>query len=136
MAVNRRWLAATLCLGLLAVSVQAADPSPGRAVSGARKRAPLRTDRYGDPLPDGAVARLGTLRFRGVSAFVLAPDGKTYAHDLLHDGVRICDARTGKVLRTLPRQTSPVEWPVLSDNDRTCGTGPWSPLPGTPAASP
>jgi RNA polymerase sigma factor (sigma-70 family) len=42
---------------------------------------PNRVDRYGDPLPDGAIARLGSTRFRhaNLSSFVVMPDGRTVA---------------------------------------------------------
>jgi WD40 repeat protein len=66
-----------------------------------RAEPPAKTDALGDPLPAGATARLGTIRFRGEGKFykaVVAPDGKTLA---LTDGprFRILDIATGKELR-------------------------------------
>jgi WD40 repeat protein len=43
---------------------------------------PSRTDRHGDPLPKGALQRLGTLRYcepDTISAFAFSPDGKAFA---------------------------------------------------------
>jgi RNA polymerase sigma factor (sigma-70 family) len=69
-----------------------------------------RTDRYGDPLPPGAIARLGTLRFQHgehVENIHYFPDGKRIVSQG-RDLTRFWDARTGKELplpKNLPRAT-------------------------------
>src|SRR5262249_48091405 len=61
-------------------------------------------DAQGDPLPDGAVARLGTLRFNhgeGLNALYYSPDGKT----IISEGngfIRRWDATDGKALAEIP----------------------------------
>jgi WD40 repeat protein len=95
-------------------SKQAAEgraDTPKLAVASARPQAaetgekPARTDRFGDPLPEGATARLGTMRFRHGEAMALAftADGKT----LLTCGgadriIRFWDSVTGRLLREQP----------------------------------
>jgi WD40 repeat protein len=76
-----------------AVARRAEPPKPeGRQVQ---------TDRFGDPLPEHALVRLGTVRFRhngGVDVIAISPDGKT----LFGGGsrsVRAWDATTGKERR-------------------------------------
>src|SRR5262249_12553036 len=61
-----------------------------------------RADRFGDPMPEGALVRMGTVRLRhpGVTVPLLAflPDGKLLSSG--DDGmVRVWDPATGKELR-------------------------------------
>jgi WD40 repeat protein len=64
-----------------------------------------KTDRHGDPLPAGAVGRLGTARWHhaaAVSFVAFLPDGETVLTAALLDGtVRIWQRATGKELRRI-----------------------------------
>ena len=68
-----------------------------------------RTDRSGDPLPDGALARLGTARLRHgavVQTVAVSPDGQTLACADEGGQVVLWDAATGRELRQLARLPS------------------------------
>jgi WD40 repeat protein len=64
------------------------------------------TDSFGDPLPPGAVARLGTVRFRhgnGVFLIAFSADGKKIVFggsDGVDNAIRMVETSTGKELRT------------------------------------
>ncbi|HEV3238705.1 MAG TPA: sigma-70 family RNA polymerase sigma factor, partial [Gemmataceae bacterium] len=62
-----------------------------------------RKDRFGDPLPPGALARLGTIRFRiasnGQRSVIFTQDGKGIVTAGNGSPTRLWDASTGKLLR-------------------------------------
>ncbi len=67
----------------------------------APKATAQRVDALGDPLPDGAIMRLGMLRFREPTLWQYRPDGKSY---LIPRGseIRRIDAKTGAILESWP----------------------------------
>ncbi len=83
--------------------------------------APRRLDSSGDPLPEGAVARLGSARFRhpGLADFVLLHDGRavTAGTDRV---VRFWDTATGRQTRAvvLPAEVTRVRLLKLSPDGR------------------
>src|SRR5689334_2185879 len=74
----------------------------------AQQAAKARADSLGDPLPEGAIARLGTLRlkhdpgeFAILSTAVFSPDGKKVAsvggsQGYINMGIHLWDTLTGK----------------------------------------
>src|SRR5262249_53012681 len=68
---------------------------------------PPRVDRYGDDLPPGAVARLGSVRFQHshwLNALAYSADGKMLAASGCDDepGVTLWEIPSGRLLRRLP----------------------------------
>ncbi len=80
----------------------------GLFLGGAMKKDTVRVDDYGDPLPEGVILRLGTLRFRHGGGFIhrllLTPDGKTLVSSDERGARTVCvwDLATGKLLRQFP----------------------------------
>jgi RNA polymerase sigma factor (sigma-70 family) len=76
---------------------------------------PVRRDQLGDQLPPGAVARLGTLRFRHwapLDDVAYSPDGKQLATAGTVDGqVRLWEATTGRLLASVPGHRAVVFTP-------------------------
>jgi RNA polymerase sigma factor (sigma-70 family) len=112
--------ALALGAGLIAHQVPAVKPAEGKQQAQAKPPTPkpseipekitpqVRTDRYGDPLPDGALVRLGTVRFRvGFLTYSLAvsPDGKTLVTGAAGRPPCVLDMRTGKVIRELGKRS-------------------------------
>jgi WD40 repeat protein len=118
-----------LLLALAIVSITSAAAPP----------IPLRLDRYGDPLPTGAIIRLGTVRFQfpddvdhppdrrllqsitGTSIVLLSPDGSTLAAVFPgKKGSRIAfmDASTGKVLRNVEATDVDVQHPKFTPDGK------------------
>ncbi len=103
----------------------AESPKPGdREVIGAKpleRDEPIR-DRFGDPLPAGALVRLGTVRLRhaGLNGLAVSPDGKT----LLSVGgdrvIRVWDVSGGGLARGLPGpdELSIFNYAVLSPDGK------------------
>jgi RNA polymerase sigma factor (sigma-70 family) len=86
------------------------------------------TDRCGDPLPEGALGRLGTVRFREASAFTslaYTPDGRTLVSG--GGGAAFWDPATGKRLRRLGGDLGHAFGPVaLSPDGKRVAVGSWS----------
>jgi RNA polymerase sigma factor (sigma-70 family) len=112
-APSLKWKTALLGLLLAAVTLGAGlpllrtpdpEPPPVVAVVAQAKDEPRR-DRYGDPLPKGAVVRLGTLRFRApgeIDTLALSPDGKTVAV-ATNSGLFLLDTSSGKKIKSLAK---------------------------------
>jgi WD40 repeat protein len=85
-----------------------------------------RTDRYGDPLPPGAVARLGTLRFRDVQSFealAYSPDGRYLATATSSYGrVHFWDVATGKICHTLESSHCLIRGLAFAPDGKTLAT--------------
>jgi len=89
-------------------------------------RALAQADLRGDPLPEGAVARLGTLRFRAphcIEALAVTPDGAVAAAFESGD-VRAWDVASGRTLRRLKVSEAPTSsssWKAVTSRSRPTG---------------
>jgi WD40 repeat protein len=113
-AVSTDYFHSLILMGILATGIgvfcltQAANAQDKPK---SEKQPPARTDRYGDPLPAGAVARIGAVRFRRynrVQAVCYSPDGKSLA-TIGDEGVHLWDAASGKEIHSYDFHTVPKE---------------------------
>jgi hypothetical protein len=97
-----------------AAPVEQAQPAPAKASAGERENAPNpATDLFGDALPAGAIARLGTVRFRaadGIDFLSYSPDGKRIVAQT-QTTISVWDAETGQKQREFSGQNvGPLAW--------------------------
>jgi WD40 repeat protein len=117
----RRCVVLVVAACLSGFGVRAEPPSQTDRKPGADIAA--RTDLYGDPLPRGALARLGTTRFRhgdyGLVGLFFLPDGKTLvgATSELHV-MPLWETQTGRRLREISTGTLFVRGFALSPDGK------------------
>jgi RNA polymerase sigma factor (sigma-70 family) len=125
-------LMASLVLGVSLLTYQVpAEPLP-RKVERPREQPKVPTDRFGDPLPPGALARLGTVRFRPglpVGHVAFSSGGTrivtaTLNMEVNDNPVSLClwDRATGKRLRQFGVRKMPYLAMALAPDDKTLAT--------------
>lgn len=124
-------LATLLVLGALGTGAGAiflratGEPLP-RSTGDERQPTPMpalaSTDHYGDPLPPGALARMGTVRFHQDAwnaALLFAPDGKSIVSTGQgENSIVFWDAATGRRLREIGGHDSPTEVLAISSDGK------------------
>ena len=103
MPLNQRRIVWAVCL-ILGLCDPLHGEEPAHQQKPVQEKTPPRNDLFGHPLPDDALARMGTIRFRHVSkvsSLVYSPDSKTLITGSNDGTVRLWEAATGKEIRRL-----------------------------------
>jgi len=96
--------------GLVALARHDSTPSEPELFRGEAPSFAPAVDRFGDPLPEGAIARLGTARFRHnhhggnwnrINRLVLAPDGRSLVTVGIDGETRVWDVASGHLIRAI-----------------------------------
>jgi WD40 repeat protein len=93
------WVVGIFATGACLLTRPAAS---GQEAGGDKPKAAQKTDLFGDPLPQGALARMGTVRWRhpGTVTFVAYVDGGKHLLTASSDGLfRVWDVTSGRELR-------------------------------------
>jgi WD40 repeat protein/beta-lactamase regulating signal transducer with metallopeptidase domain len=100
-------LAAVACLAVAGVGpLQTAGGEPKTPAAAPESQARATADSHGDPLPAGALARLGTTRLRhsaDVTFVAFGPDGKTLITAAQDNTIRVWDLSSGNEVRRFAR---------------------------------
>ena len=90
-----------------------------------RPEAEQRTDLYGDPLPAGAVTRLGTDRLGGAGANALAfsSSGRLFATGGNLGEITVWETSTGKAIRRFQAEHCPVRSLAFSPDSKLLVSG-------------
>ena len=87
-----------------------------------------KTDRFGDPLPPGAVARIGTVRFKhakAVNSVAFLSDGNRIVSSSDDGTVRLWNAQSGALLHTFEGHRGKVAAVAVSPNGRLAASAGW-----------